>query len=266
MPIQKNLRSPRIVALAIALLLTSFNPAALASSRGPKPAPARADDVCPQSLMGEKAPLPTAMETHRSLWLQYIHQELGVTRGLSDLEFEAIVDVLHDLSLRAFLSGGEEVVLIDHPRAWAALNSVLELGQFLRVEYNHTALRRIADIYANACRVLKRDGCEIYDDALNFQSKSQRPFSAIQEQVLKWATLHQLQAESTIDLLAQVEPEVRQMQMQAIKAMRLALSHQLLDQVFTREEVTLIYHQFAKPLIDSTHENVERRIRNIKAN
>jgi hypothetical protein len=130
-----------------------------------------------------------AFQQFRGEWEPLWRQNLGFARPLTDLEYETFMDLSHGLPLVATF-GNKKVAVYTSGKDLVKFAQGLKHGDIVSIKYRPESLALLGRIYKRACEVLGRPGCEYYDKYEGVSSPASRPFTPLEEQALKWSTLH----------------------------------------------------------------------------
>jgi hypothetical protein len=154
-------------------------------------APARAnyDKKCFQ-LLTKTPEQVEAFEDWKQNWDGVFYSAIGINRPATEVEYEAMMDITHDLALTAAFEGGEKVSLRKDHESIKKLELLLIKSELIEAIYSQDSLAKLGDLYKKACVILERNGCEVYDRYRGLKDTEPRPFSPLEELIIKWCTFH----------------------------------------------------------------------------
>lgn len=158
------------------------------------PALANYDVKCMELLVKRSNTPNDAFKKFREEWKEPLLRPWNLSRPLSDVEFEAFMDAFHGLSFTATFRDGHTMGYDGKRESLILFAKRLQRSTLTQVQYNPSALEKLAHIYQDACVALGRDHCENYDTYSGWLAGEPRPFSDREEQALKWSTLFQVPA------------------------------------------------------------------------
>jgi hypothetical protein len=135
---------------------------------------------------------PEALASWRSSWEPAFALVGKLDRKLSDVEYEAVMDVSRDLPLIATFENGTKGAFQNEKESLKKLWWQLSRTRIVAVTYLPDSLTKLGSILKCACVALNRSGCEVYENYQGLSSAGLRPFTPAQEQVIKWSTFHTL--------------------------------------------------------------------------
>ncbi|MGZ3722008.1 MAG: hypothetical protein ACXVA9_03695 [Bdellovibrionales bacterium] len=211
------------------------------------PAFADYDEAC-LNLLTRSGNHTAVFKQIRSAREPALSDALGFGRPMTNVEYEAFMDLLHGLPmmvrLRSIFVESDREIAFRTTKEMEALSEQLKQSDIVSIRYLPEALSKLGEIYKRACGVLSRPGCEVYDQYDGLSSKTSRPFTAVQEQALKWCMLHQFP--SLEDLHGD------------LKASRKELAIVMLATTFGADDGAKLYLQFVGPFYDAAFENLSR--------
>lgn len=132
-----------------------------------------------------------AFQMVRSEWEQPIREVWSIRRKLTDVDFEALMDLTHGLDITVIFGNGVRIPDVLKNHSITVFQNLIRLHQIAEVEYSPESNKQMSRILVAACRLLRKSDCVIYEHFGGFQLDNKpRPFSPAQEQALKWATIH----------------------------------------------------------------------------
>ena len=220
-------------------------------------AQANYDGDCLSALRGG-VETPLLVQSYKAKWLEFLHDQLEIERPVSEVEFEALMDLIHDLPLVATFADGQRSILVLGDASLENLRTRLAHSAIVRVEHIPRASRKIAMILKAACQTLGRPDCELYDhDYPGLEAPARRPFSPREEQMIKWATLHQLPSDPDKATLARLAWQKITEDYQKQTFQNQTQAGDLIMATLSRAEAEKLLGKYIYPLIQAAFERLE---------
>lgn len=220
------------------------------------PSHANYDRECIELL--SKTPVQfDAFENWRRSWDQALADPLKIRRPISDIEYEAYMDFAHNLPLIAIFANGKKASFRNDAESLKKFSHFLNRTEIVEVRYLPGALTRLGELYKNACHLLGRSGCEIYDSYPGLSGNQGRPFTSLEEQALKWCTFHMASQKTMVAVLkgarraGSSEEEVADMHRLTEHARR-ATAWEIVRSVFNVEDVARLSNELVQPYISAS--------------
>jgi hypothetical protein len=187
-----------------------------------------------------------------------------MSRPFSDIECEAIADVMHELTILAKFKNGQAAVFAADKVSLERLATFLVRTQIVKVVYLPGTLLKIGETLKQACNVLGRDGCDAYDKFQGFTEKSRRPFSPKQELAIKWATFQSTPRKDLADTLRiyyqATDLDVETLQ-QSVEVSEKRTAREVLSIAFDPDETAQLYNHMVEPFIRAVYEKLATAVR-----
>lgn len=208
------------------------------------------DEKCLQLLMA-KVPPSVPMAEQRQAWENIFSKIFHIDRRLTSSEYEALMDFLHGLPLLAHFSDGKKAVYQNDEDSPLRVQFFLKQATMVRVILLPQALEKLGRVYKDACKAVRRPGCEIYDDYRGFSDSRERPFTPAEEQAIKWAAIHMQPQDGLLKAFKNLpRRNIEDFQAREEKA-SLELAHRILQSRFPPEEADVLFEKHVKPYLHS---------------
>jgi len=210
---------------------------------------------CLEQLTINKETSP-ALNDFYNQWIQTIRRIGGISRQISDLEYEACLDLNKGLSLRAKFGNGKQSEFKCEASSLEKLSRWMKRTNVVEVQFSEEALRRMGKVLKDACLALGHSGCEAYDNYIGFIDPQPRPFNPRAERAIKWATFHMFPTVQVAIRLRRLEHEERMMVLMEYHERVLIAAQETLASEFRPVEAVLLFEKVVKPLLDAGFERV----------
>lgn len=219
------------------------------------PASANYDVNCMERLT--KAPAEVnAFEKIRGAWsANFVF--LKVTRPVSHIEHEAFMDFTHGLPLLGLFADGSRQVFRGEAASIAIFGQALNKTELIAVSYLPESLKNLGAIYKQACVLLGRKNCDVYDDYPGLSSAVPRPFTPVEEQALKWCAFHLISLKGMASTMWSQRNSGRPEEQiilvhQTAEKFRTEDARQLLAATFPKTDSEIVFEQMIQPYIQAT--------------
>lgn len=155
------------------------------------------DRECLAAILGNESSDRTILE-FRASWLISLYKTHGRTRGLTDLEIDAMIDLVHDLPFYGRFADYSERLFVGDSDSFTAYRHLLTKTTLVNVTYSPKALATVGGVLKTACRILGRENCEAYDAYEGLRQAGRRPLTPRQELLVKWAGIAMLPTKDRI--------------------------------------------------------------------
>lgn len=185
-----------------------------------------------------------------------------LNRFLNEVEFEALMDATYGLAFTARFDNGQMVPVFPGRPNIDAFARRLNKREAVGVVYFPETLARVGQVYLQACALLQRHPCAVYSDYPGLGAGAQRPFTPVQEQVLKWSTLHQMPPPDLAGFPTDPAAEEYLLEL-LIKSQYIhhRKAQYLIESSFSPLESALLLNDLIDPYIVAAYENILRQIR-----
>jgi hypothetical protein len=240
-----SFRLGRIVSLALAGLLIS-----LAAS-------ATYNKSC-MELLSKTGDQAEVFAMARSGWEPLLIKNWGPGRRLSAIEFETLMDVSHGLSSTVTFDNGKKRTFIQDAISLQKLAKLMEKNEIVAVTYLPDAQKTLGVVLKKSCETLGRSGCESYEMYSGLISTEVRPFSAIQEQAIKWCTVHMAAGRNMPDAHRKWTPspeDFKRMNDRIVEGKQASALY-LLTATFEHGEAERLHREYVAPYISAASERL----------
>jgi hypothetical protein len=222
-------------------------------------APARAnyDKECFQ-LLTKTPKQAEVFEDWKKNWDSVFYSVIEIKRVATEVEYEAMMDITHDLALIATFADGKKVPLRKNAESINKLEWLLRKSELIEAAYLRESLVKLRDLYKKACVILKRDRCELYGRYRGLKDTEQRPFSPLEELTIKWCTFHMASDRSMAVKMISLRNtgQASERQIDEIHARAESeitrTAKGLLTVIFIPEEADLLFTQLVQPYISAS--------------
>ena len=223
------------------------------------------DVKCMQALLSE-GKQHEALAWWRSTWDPAFAIVSKLDRKLSDIEYEAVMDVHRDLPLIAVFENGTKGVFQNEKESLKKLWRQLSRTRIVAVTYLPESLVKLGSVLKSACVALNRSGCEVYDNYQGLSSANLRPFTPAQEQAIKWSTFHMLPPKEMVKLYRiWTDLQARTENLEATNE-RKNSAEKIIKSAFTQEQASILLDRIVHPYIAAAFEHLIRMTKGVKSN
>lgn len=194
----------------------------------------------------------------RGQWEATIRKVWGIRRTLTDVDFEALMDITHGLDITVVFNNGVRTTEVLKTHSIQVFENLIRRHEALEVEYSAESNRRMSNILLAACRLLRKPNCLAYEYYPGFKADPELPFSFAQEQALKWATIHIVPAPNMAQDHSAIPAPfhfVERLDYRVVDQKQL-LSLYILMSAFGEEEGTLLHVGLAQDFIESAFQRL----------
>ena len=191
----------------------------------------------------------------REEWLLTFHRS-GIARAISDLEYEACMDLTKGLTFSATTEDGRKIDLRCDDSSIARLVRILRNWEILEVQYSPESLQRVGRLLQRACEASGRKNCSVYSSYQGWTDSVARPFSMKEERAIKWATLHLMPFRNLVASVIDLPADERLESVSSHFERRLFAAQEILNEFFPRQEGQTIYSEFVYPILKASFERV----------
>lgn len=194
----------------------------------------------------------------RGEWEATIRNVWGIRRTLSNVDFEALMDLTHGLDITVVFNNGVRATEVLRTHSVQVFQNLIRRHEALEVEYSAESNQRMSKILAAACRLLRKPNCLAYEHFSGLKADPELPFSFAQEQALKWATIHIAPAPDMAQAYSAIPAPfyfVERFNSRIVDQKQL-LSLYILMSAFGEEEGALLHVGLAQDFIDSAYQRL----------